>query len=360
MKRIIVCCDGTWLTPDHKEKGSPYASPSNVVKMVRAIRPLDSSGRTEQPGGVPQVTYYQKGVGTGNFINRWLAGPTGLGLSENIKDAYRFIANNYRPDDEIFLFGFSRGAYTVRSLVGFIDHAGLLPKEQMFHMPDAYDLYQSLKKIGPEEEEEQDAFLKRAEKFRKAHGSPRPEIKFLGVWDTVGMLGIPDKRFPRLKRYSFHRPHASRLLKHRFQALAIHEQRNSFPPAFWEPEDEEPAEKLEQRWFAGVHTNIGGSYENDGLANIAFHWIKDKAILAGLEVDTEFLAHKHFEGRLEGLRKSKKGFYRPLGGGPRPIGLAKNGNECVDPTAYEFARSGVPGGRPNNLVEYCKSKKIPL
>lgn len=113
LRRLVVCFDGTWNTPD---KGDV---PTNVVGMVRAVRALDD-------GGVSQIVFYDKGVGTTNRIDSILGGAFGTGLLENVLDGYRFVANNYEPGDEIFIFGFSRGAYTARSLAGLIGLAGLL------------------------------------------------------------------------------------------------------------------------------------------------------------------------------------------------------------------------------------------
>ena len=119
MKRIIICCDGTWNEPDQEHDGK--RKPSNVIKILRAIKPLTNDNTV-------QVVHYQIGVGTGRGSDKWLGGGTGLGLSENIVESYRFLANNYQTDDEIYLFGFSRGAYTARSIVGLIHTIGLLPK----------------------------------------------------------------------------------------------------------------------------------------------------------------------------------------------------------------------------------------
>ena len=125
-KRLVVCCDGTWNEPDQKVDDNPAdeTEPTNVLKTVRGIAPVDSDG-------IPQVAYYDSGVGTQGFFDKCIGGGLGVGVSGNIQQAYRFIANNYHEGDELFLFGFSRGAYTVRSLAGFIGSVGLLEKEHL-------------------------------------------------------------------------------------------------------------------------------------------------------------------------------------------------------------------------------------
>ncbi len=130
-KRIILCFDGTWNTPDSGQ------NPTNVVKLMRAIRRNDGKG-------IPQVTYYHTGVGTHGLTDSWLGGAFGKGLGQNIQDGYRFLANNHcDPDDEIYIFGFSRGAFTARSLAGFISASGLVHKQKMDELPLAWESHPS-------------------------------------------------------------------------------------------------------------------------------------------------------------------------------------------------------------------------
>ncbi|MEJ2201065.1 MAG: DUF2235 domain-containing protein, partial [Desulfuromonadaceae bacterium] len=136
-KRIIICCDGTWNEPENEKEGRQI--PTNVLKLVRAIEPKEAES------GSDQVVYYLRGVGSGAFglPDRYLGGGTGLGISRNIQDAYRFLANNYVEGDEIFCFGFSRGAYTVRCLSGMLEATGLLHKNDLDHLPAAYAYYRT-------------------------------------------------------------------------------------------------------------------------------------------------------------------------------------------------------------------------
>lgn len=347
MKRIAICCDGTWNKPDQSDRGK--RKPSNVVKMVRGIKPLADDGTV-------QVVYYQIGVGTGRGADKWLGGGTGLGLSENIIESYEFLSNNYVPGDQVFLFGFSRGAYTARSLVGLIDTAGLLPKNEIFFMKEAYELYRSHREVENEAEEEE--FQQRAMQFREDHQSEPIPIQFLGVWDTVGALGIPIGFFSGLnKRYAFHEVGLSPSVIGAYHALAIDERRKAFKPALWSPDVPRPIDNFEQRWFAGVHSNIGGGYDNDGLANIGLHWLKDKAADLELECDEKFLSH-YRPFYMDELRNTMKGKYRFLGKYDRPIGEATNGNETVDPTAIRRLQKKFEGYSPDNLIEYCKRNGI--
>lgn len=111
MRRLVVCSDGTWNRAD-------AANPTNVVKLYRSVQ--------SQADGVTQIPWYDPGVGTRNRLSAAVGGLTGLGLTQNIEDAYRFLVRNYEPGDELYLFGFSRGAYTVRSLGGLIRNSGIL------------------------------------------------------------------------------------------------------------------------------------------------------------------------------------------------------------------------------------------
>lgn len=132
MRRLIICCDGTWNRADW-EGGTA----TNVIRIARAIKSVGISRDTAK-SEIPQIVYYHAGVGTGNRQDRILGGALGLGLSKNVRDTYAFLVNNYAPGDEIFLFGFSRGAFTARTLGGMIGSIGLLRKEQMGAFLDAW------------------------------------------------------------------------------------------------------------------------------------------------------------------------------------------------------------------------------
>ena len=176
MKRIAIFCDGTWETPDENVDGK--LCQTNVVKMANALSETSDDGKT-------QLLYYETGIGSeGNLTERIYDGATGYGISENILKAYRFIIKNYEAGDELFFFGFSRGAFTVRSLAGLIRNSGILKRENIELIPRAYSLYQSRK---PEHQpREVEATL-----FRRTFAvAEMTKIKFIGVWDTVGATDL--------------------------------------------------------------------------------------------------------------------------------------------------------------------------
>jgi hypothetical protein len=177
-KRIVICCDGTWNHPEDK-------TPTNVVKIARSILPEGTNRATRK--SIPQIVFYDWGIGTGNLGEKLAGGAFGKGLDKNIQDAYRFIVHNYVKGDELFLFGFSRGAYTVRSLGGLIRNCGIITSNKADLIPRCYTIYRS--SAGPD--------CNTARNFRndnahhKDSAGEKPEIAFMGVWDTVGALGIP-------------------------------------------------------------------------------------------------------------------------------------------------------------------------
>lgn len=334
-KRLIVLCDGTWNKAENVDRSK--RKPTNVMKMVRAIQPI-------APDGTVQVTYYDEGVGNNPGLDRWLGGGVGAGLDRNIREAYRFLLYNYAPGDAIFFFGFSRGAYTVRSLAGFIQHLGLLPKTHDFFVPEAYTLYRQ----RPAAEDDQITWQQEVDAFRTAHQVQTVAIDFVGVWDTVGALGLPLNWFTLLnrRRYQFHDARLSPIIRHAYHALAIDEQRRTFQPSLWE--NPGPDQVLEQRWFAGVHTNVGGGYEHDGLANCSLHWIKDKAVSLGLGVDEKFLSfYRPWFG--DELRNSMTWLYRLLGRQLRPVGAGHNTHEIVDESVRRRQQHAEGGYHPANI-----------
>lgn len=331
MKRIVVCADGTWNKPDQEDRGK--RKPSNVVKTARGLLPRASDG-------VAQIAYYHDGVGTNWGLDKIAGGGFGVGLSANIVNAYQFLVLNYEPGDDIFLFGFSRGAYTVRSLAGLLDRIGVLPKDHAFYIPDGYKLYRDR-----QADDEIDA-------FRTEHGCREGAIKFVGVWDTVGALGIPIGLFKSFnKKYRFHQVGLSKNIDNAYHALAIDERRRPFQPSLWSLPDGSP-QMLEQAWFPGVHSNIGGGYSKDGLANAALHWIKEKAANHNLEFDESFLGHYRPWHKHE-LRDSMTWAYRLLIPKWRTIGAMTNGNESVHESAYRRL-DGVEDYKPKNLMAYIQ------
>lgn len=269
-KNIVICSDGTWNTPDQKDKG--IISPSNVAKMALAVASCTN-------GGTQQLLYYDSGVGT-HWHDRLRGGISGWGISRNILQAYYFLMEHYEPGDRIFFFGFSRGAYTVRSVAGFLRNCGLLKKENRHMVHNAYKLYRRRDKESHPRAVE-------AELFRRTFSRETP-VHFIGVWDTVGALGIPVSNLDLINKafnLEFHDVELSSSIANAFQALAIDERRKAFEPCLWTRQSDVPGQRLEQVWFSGVHTNVGGGYKDSGLSDITLTWMSDRARECGLGLD---------------------------------------------------------------------------
>ena len=336
MKRLIVCCDGTWNTPQDN-------SVTNVVHIARAVRP-------QAADGTPQVVFYDWGVGTDDKSDALSGGSLGRGLDKNITDCYRFLVHNYVPGDEIYFFGFSRGAYTARSCVGLIRNAWLLRKQHAELIPKAYHIYRT----------RWHADAQNARQFREPH-CQQTGIRFLGVWDTVGALGIPLSLFKKLnkKRYAFHDTVISRSVENAYHALAIDEQRKPFTPTIWKTTADR--ERTEQCWFSGVHSDVGGGYREAGLSHIALRWLAEKASATGLEFDTHYLDSVYASNNEEQLHNSFTGAMKLLGRNKRSIGTT-NGDETLHSSA-EQRHLNQAKYRPKNLLEYLardEQMRLPL
>jgi uncharacterized protein (DUF2235 family) len=277
MKRIVLCADGTWNEAERKDEHTGRPQPTNVLKVARAVVP-------ESRLGIVQVVYYHYGVGTAGQWDRITGGAFGTGIEQNVRALYRFLVYNYQPGDELYLFGFSRGAFTVRTLAGFMNKVGLVQKNDEYYTPELYGLYESGTEVDSDE-------WKHA--FRNIkEPRPCPPIRFIGVWDTVGSLGAPGVLGQLLnpRKYKYHDIELNTTIQNAFHALAIDERRKPFAPSIWiKPKGW--LGTLEQAWFAGVHSNVGGSYSPDGLADEALHWMVEKAEDLGLEFNGPFLAH---------------------------------------------------------------------
>ncbi|HRN61870.1 MAG TPA: DUF2235 domain-containing protein [Luteimonas sp.] len=353
MKRIVVFCDGTWSSADQEKEGAPC--PTNVIKLaLRAAR---------RDGGTSQIVYYGQGVGTGGSVDKLTGGAFGKGLDDNLYAAYRFLVLNYEEGDEIFLFGFSRGAYTARSLAGMVRKCGILRLRYAPRYHEAVQLY--CNDIHPDEDH--------ARKFRSecsVTGMREIPIRFIGVWDTVGSLGIPVRGLRSLTadKYRFHDVELSGTVQHACQALAIDERRAPFEAARWAYQPK-PGQTIEQVWFCGVHSDIGGGYPlaESGLSNIALQWMRERAVSAGLEIDPDVdAAYPPHTDPMAVLHNSKKGLYRVTPGIDRAIGLAAQstqqpgaGSSTRDPT--QSLHPSVltrwdrdPGYRPANLRDYFR------
>jgi len=339
MKNIVICADGTWNKPDQ------VGTATNVVKIARAVNPVDRAGN-------PQVVYYHKGVGArGGVWDQLSGGAFGAGISSNIEEIYLFLLSNYQPGDVLYLMGFSRGAYTVRSVAGLIRNCGILKREHLTLYDDAYDLYRDRDmNSGPNSA--------RALKFRKDYSHPDFNIHFIGVWDTVGALGVPvtPLRFWNKKHFEFHDVELSGRVNHAYQALAIDEKRKPFLPSVWKKQATSPASQvLEQAWFPGVHSNIGGGYRNTGLSDSALNWMAARAKKAGLSLTLNPPPRPNPD---DTMNDSMTLFYRMAGNGTRSPGKdLPTSNECLHVSVSQRTNYNPDNlgpikqktGYPNNL-----------
>jgi uncharacterized protein (DUF2235 family) len=340
MKRISIFCDGTWNTPDKQENGKPCQT--NVVKMANALSPKSNDGNV-------QILYYDTGIGSeGDLLHRVFDGATGTGISENILQAYCFIINNYEPGDELFFFGFSRGAFTVRSLSGLIRNSGILKIENLNLVQRAYDIYHSRRQEHQPREIESTL-------FRKTFAvEETTQIKFIGVWDTVGALGNPLFLKGILStRNQFHDTELSSRIINAFHALAIDEKRKNFEATLWHKQPESKGQVLEQVWFPGVHSDVGGGYpeSENGLSDIALKWMLERAESCNLKFDSininpNPMAFMHES--YEGLYTLQNKLFRPIA---KVNPKKSNTNESLHPSVLERYNNDR-FYRPKNLVDY--------
>ena len=278
-KNIVICCDGTG-----QEFGK---NNTNVVELYSVSRKFDQ-----------QLTFYDPGVGTGGWeyddedgvnLQAKADQATGRGLQKNVNDAYRILMSTYEPGDHVYLFGFSRGAFTVRSLTGMLYKVGLLERHHDNLIEYAAELYN---------QHDNDEV---ATQFRNTFGRTCP-VHCLGVWDTVDSLVLNAGE-------RFHAPEITPETTYAFQALSIDEQRSDFPPSVWDETKVRGDQKIEQVWFAGVHSDVGGGYPERGLANCSLLWMLDRAQSAGLHIDADTASQRYTPDPLDTLHHSNSGIW---------------------------------------------------
>lgn len=342
MKRLVLCCDGTWNRADQEHGGKPC--PTNVVKIAYRIAKRDADG-------TQQLVYYDQGVGTGNVVDKAIGGAFGEGLEANINDAYRFLIGNYEEGDQLWLFGFSRGAFTARSIAGMIRNCGILKRESVRQYGTAIALYRDRDR-RPDHPD--------ALEFKKNHSvctTGDVPIHFVGVWDTVGARGIPGRlQFLNRGKYEFHDTELSGTVKNAYHALSIDESRGTFEPTLWD-EKPKPGQTVEQVWFAGAHSDVGGGNPVPELSDLALEWMMEKARGCGLAFDDRVLAALPTQGKFDGrLHDSRRGIFAVLPGRDRPI--HGTGTQSIHPTVLQ-RWDGDRGYRPANLRRYFASAGDP-
>ncbi|OAG42671.1 hypothetical protein AYO21_02954 [Fonsecaea monophora] len=265
-KKIIVCCDGTG-------KNEILEGPlSNVSRISRCITPVDLHG-------VPQVVYYQPGLGTDpekrQFWNKKFVEATGEGINEAIREAYSFICHNYsHPDDEIYLFGYSRGAFTVRCIAQLINDIGLLKKAGLLSLPNLFTRWATETRPltpGSTFAQYKNNFISKNLLRNDIH------IRACAVWDTVASIGIPRLAIfsqPPPQHLKFVNSELCPKIDYAFQAIALHEYRRHFRPILWR--SAHANQTLKQCWFLGYHGDVGGGRRDGALAHFALVWMMDQ------------------------------------------------------------------------------------
>lgn len=325
-KNIVLCSDGTG-NQDIKDRGT------NVFKLYEAV---DIQGHKVDNKLTPQVAFYDDGVGTANAFAKVIGGAFGWGFSHNVKKLYRELVNVYQPEDRIFLFGFSRGAYTIRALAGFIQYCGIIDRDNKRYHDNRDALTTQIAKNW-------EAFRKVAFKYQKAekrrseipapetredlirrrteNGAVNPEkpinIEFIGVWDTVGAIGTPfDGLRDFLSRFHpiwFADNTLGDEVKCARHALALDEERRTFHPELWN-EKGGKEKRIKQVWFSGVHSNVGGGYPKQGMSLVTLDWMMHEAKAAGLrfvDEDLHFVQeHQDVHDKLYDSRSGIHVYYR--------------------------------------------------
>ncbi len=311
-KNIVVFSDGTG-----QEGGKGHNT--NVYRLFNMI-----TDRSPE-----QIGFYDRGLGTG--IRKITGSIVGAGMSKNIRECYQFIFENFRAGDQIYLFGFSRGAATVRSLSAFIHMFGILPKSRPELIKQAYKIYE--KGYGTKR-------TARATKFLSQHHTMWTKVKFLGVWDTVAALGVPfrtiDVLIDRLPggRHKFHDFALSPCVEFARHALAIDDERKTFHPLLWKEIDDKEQDKkdkqdkqvMKQVWFCGMHTDVGGGYPESGLSDTALEWMLDEAEHKGLHI------------------------HKKLNIDPKPNGEMHNSRSGFPGSIFRHEQRSWPAGRKDGPV----------
>lgn len=297
-KNIVMLFDGTWNKPAEFQQDPGSKCDTNVRRFYNSIDTFADDGRT-------QVAFYDYGVGT-EWLNQVRGGVFGRGLDEHIRKGYEYLCRTYAPEDKVYVLGFSRGAYSARSLVGLIRNSGVLRESSEARLDEAYELYRK---------RDRSADTPDAVEFRRRH-SREIEIEFLGVWDTVGSLGIPFTAFQELndERYGFHDTKLSRIVKNAFHALAMDEHREPYKPTFLTQREDAGEQRVEQVWFAGAHSDVGGGYPDQPLSDSPLRWMQQRAQECGLNVGVLPERTDATARRVEYLAEAHDSFREFLGG----------------------------------------------
>ena len=359
-KNIVICSDGTGNTAI-KDRGT------NVFKLFEAV---DLNGHRTDPSLTPQIAFYDDGVGTQTFLPlKLLGGAFGWGLKRNVLKLYTELVRSYDPGDRIYLFGFSRGAFTVRTLAGMIARCGVLdwhsvPTTDAMRkkVAEIYSVYRKgyrtalwrllHGKSDADVVEEANALMAQYKRDNEVHDA---DIHFIGVWDTVDAVGGPfhtsDIINAVFHRFKFPDHVLNSKIKNAAHALSIDDARAAFEPVLWEQNS-----NLEQVWFAGVHANVGGGYPKQGMSLVALDWIirkaSEKALRVLLDDQQHFREHANVDDKLYDSRAGLGVFYRW-----KPRNMKKlweqqkaGGTPLVHLSVLERIAHGTDGYAPGTLA----------
>lgn len=367
-KSIIVCMDGTWNTSEADRHGDRRPQ-TNVRKLFEAL----SGSITTLPGdktqffielnelrdpstGTPsQLGIYVEGVGT-QLFRLFSGGAIGEGIFDQVVGAYRVVAERYQPDDTLYLTGFSRGAYAARALSGMLGKCGIVRADRLAEGGSAllrglFNFYRGTVEPGVQAIVDRQCY---------------PGIvRWLGVWDTVGALGLPVDIFnPPLAQALGWLGHVNGVIngakcgfldvklgtnvQHAYQALALDELRKPFVPTLWEEPPPAGVATLEQVWFAGAHADVGGGYAQVGLSNIALRWMVGKLLQPGNTVALDAaLLGQYTENASDMLHDSARDMFKDLAPGLSARRVVP-ANARIHRSVQQRT-AGVPGYSPPNL-----------
>lgn len=335
---------GTWLNSNSSSLKSSVAIPSNVTRISRAIKPLSSDG-------IPQIVFYHHGVGAGGGISDRLMGISGEGLAQIVREGYHFIATNWVPGDEIFIFGFSRGAFSARSIAALIGEVGILTNDGLPYLPAIFRDFQNKhdENYRPKNPDlpfpnKPSALDPEYTRELKRRGMTRLDVpvKVVGCFDTVGSLGTPKIGWltrlglqpDRMKELSFYDTSLGNHIEYAFQALSLDERRFAFPPTLWEKFQDNQT-TLRQVWFPvsapspafylfgndtdcpffsqGAHSNVGGGYDDQQIATISLAWMMAQC-QPFLDFDLDYIHDQYEDVEL---------YYEDTNQKPRPWSFGK-------------------------------------
>ncbi len=355
-KRLAVFLDGTWNDTDDN---------TSVWRLRSLCAPVGKDGLT-------QLVFYDPGVGT-QMGERLTGGIFGVGIDQNVRKGYEWLVENYEDGDDIFIFGFSRGAFTARSLAGLLSICGLVRAGAPLGVGQLYTRYKqvdrnrrSIRKLA-ELATSGTAPQSIEEKWLLRFSRP-VDILMVGVWDTVAALDVPGNA-----QHEFLDPNLRHDVLHAFQAMAVDENRHKFAPTLWTqsspdadglPVIKRDFTEVEQRWFVGAHANVGGGYPCDSLPQISLRWLAEKAETLGLTLRDDIEVESGSEPApiadsyasfLDGIyRVLSPRFYRPIGDAPQ----SRDGywvatiNETIDASVFRRWQADR-NYRPKGLADWA-------